>query len=127
MSAADIALLIFTACNSARVLAYVPQILKIGQDTNGAQAISYSTWSLFGLSHLSTVGYALLTVSDVHLAAVFLANTACCGAIVGLTFYKRRQFATQKSGGPEAENAAETAHRTQLRLVSSAGGRVELH
>lgn len=116
MSAAEIALLVFTACNSARILAYVPQILKIGRDAGGAQAISYWTWGLFGASHLSTVAYALLTLSDIRLAAVFLANAACCGSIVGLTFYKRRRFAERKILAPEPEASAEEARCHQVRL-----------
>jgi hypothetical protein len=103
MSAAEIALLVFTACNSARVLAYVPQIVKIGRDTGGARAISCWTWGLFGASHLSTVAYAVLTLSDLRLASVFLANAVCCGTIMGLTFYKRRRFAPRAIAAAEGD------------------------
>ena len=65
---ADIALVVFTACNTARVFAYLPQIVKINQDTQGATAISYATWGLFGVSHLSTVAYAVLVVDDLRIA-----------------------------------------------------------
>jgi hypothetical protein len=86
---ADVALVVFTACNTARVFAYLPQIVKISQDTQGAAAISYMTWGLFGVSHLSTVAYAVLVVDDWRMAAVFAANTGCCIIIVGLTAWKR--------------------------------------
>lgn len=92
---ADIALVVFTACNTARVFAYLPQIVKISRDTQGATAISYTTWILFGLSHLSTVAYAVLVVDDWRMAAVFAANTGCCAIIVGLTAWKR---AASRSG-----------------------------
>ena len=92
---ADIALVVFTACNMARVFAYLPQIVRISRDTQGATAISYTTWILFGLSHLSTVAYAVLVVDDWRMAAVFAANTGCCAIIVGLTAWKR---AASRSG-----------------------------
>jgi uncharacterized protein with PQ loop repeat len=89
MTPADVALVVFTACNTARVFAYLPQIVKISRDTQGAAAISYMTWGLFGVSHLSTVAYAVLVVDDWRMAAIFAANTVCCVAIVGLTAWKR--------------------------------------
>jgi uncharacterized protein with PQ loop repeat len=92
ISPADVALVVFTTCNTARVFAYLPQIVKISRDTQGAMAISYTTWSLFGVSHLSTVAYAFLVVDDWRMAAVFAANTLCCGFIVGLTAWKRAAY-----------------------------------
>jgi hypothetical protein len=92
MSRADIALTVFALCNSIRVFAYVPQIITVARDPNGATAISYTTWSLFAASHLSTVAYAVLSLEDWRMAAVFTANTACCGVILGLTALKRAKF-----------------------------------
>ena len=89
---ADAALGVFTLCNTARVFAYLPQMIKIGRDTQGATAISYTTWALFGVSHLSTVAYAVLVVDDWRMAAVFAANTFCCLVILGLTAWKRAVF-----------------------------------
>jgi len=40
MTLAEVALGVFTACNAVRVFAYLPQIVPIGQDQQGAQAIS---------------------------------------------------------------------------------------
>ena len=97
---ADVALGAFTLCNTARVFAYLPQIVKIGRDTQGAAAISYTTWSLFGVSHLSTVAYAILVVNDWRMAAVFAANTLCCAFIVGLTAWKRATFGRRRNPIP---------------------------
>jgi hypothetical protein len=95
MNSADLALAAFTACNSVRVFAYVPQLVKIGRDNDGATAISYATWGMFALSHLSTVGYAVFAVGDWKMGAVFTANALCCAAILALTAYKRRRAALQ--------------------------------
>ena len=92
MTMAEIALMVFTTCNALRVLAYVPQIVRIGQDQQGAQAISYFTWILFAVSHLSTVFYALTVAQDGYMALVFVANTVCCFTILGMTAYKRVKF-----------------------------------
>jgi uncharacterized protein with PQ loop repeat len=103
---ADVALGLFTLCNTMRVFAYVPQIVRIRQDQQGASAISYTTWGLFLISNLSTVAYGLLVVNDWRLVAVFAANTFCCVAILGLTAWKRavfkaaRQLASVSSGSP---------------------------
>jgi hypothetical protein len=106
MTPADLALALFTACNSVRILAYLPQILRVGRDTNGATAISYTTWVLFGFSHLSTAGYALLVVRDPLMAAVFVGNAACCVIILGLTAYKRALHARAASGQPSGLRSA---------------------
>src|SRR5690606_23139309 len=82
--------------NMMRALAYVPQILCIARDRQGATAISYTTWSLFALSHLSTVAYALVALGDVAMILVFGANACACAAVLGLTFVKRRRA---KAGG----------------------------
>lgn len=42
MTAAELATAAFTLCNAVRALAYLPQILRIIQDPDGARAISIS-------------------------------------------------------------------------------------
>ncbi len=108
---ADAALGVFTLCNTARVFAYLPQIVKIGRDTQGATAISYTTWALFGVSHLSTVAYAVLVVDDWRMAAVFAANTLCCIVILGLTAWKRAVF---KAAQTVLESAVPSTEHTDL-------------
>jgi len=60
----EITLALFTACNSVRLVAYLPQIHKAATDKNGASSVSFMTWILFLLAHLSTVAYALVNRSD---------------------------------------------------------------
>ncbi|MBN9446069.1 MAG: hypothetical protein J0I67_04070, partial [Bosea sp.] len=64
MTAAELATAVFTLCNAIRALAYLPQILRIIQTPDGARAISCATLSLFAISHLTTVVYALLAAHD---------------------------------------------------------------
>jgi hypothetical protein len=93
MAVEEITLALFAACNSARVVAYVPQILKAANDKNGASSISFMTWFLFLLAHLSTVAYALINRSDWGLASCFAVNAACCAAILVVAHWKRRNHA----------------------------------
>jgi uncharacterized protein with PQ loop repeat len=79
----------FAVSNSARVLAYVPQIVRIVRDGEGARAVSWLTWVSFSVANFSSLLYAIIVVVDWHMAAVFAANTTCCLAIVGLTAGKR--------------------------------------
>ncbi|CAH1679846.1 conserved hypothetical protein [Hyphomicrobiales bacterium] len=97
MTAAELATAAFTLCNAVRALAYLPQILRIIQDPDGALAISCATWSLFGISHLTTVVYALLAVHDWTMAAVFGGNALACTVIIGLTLAKRRREQRQST------------------------------
>ena len=89
MTAPEIALVLFTVTNTFRVLAYVPQIMRIARDGGRAEAISFGTWAIFALSNLSTVAYAILVVDDRRMAVVFGANALACLLIVGMTAYKR--------------------------------------
>ena len=81
---------LFTFMNSIRIFAYVPQLLKVTEDRNGASAISYSTWTLFFLSHLTTVAFAIFYVGDLVMALIFSGNALACLAILLATFIKRR-------------------------------------
>jgi hypothetical protein len=92
MTLADITLLAFTACNSLRVLAYVPQIWKASTDQDGAKAISFSTWSLFLVSHLTTASYAIVNKGDSNLAYMFLINAVGCAAILAAAALRRRHY-----------------------------------
>jgi hypothetical protein len=89
MSAAEIAALLFTGVNCVRVLAYVPQVVRIARDRGGAEAISLCAWGLFALSHLSTIVYALFALGDARMAAIFAANLAACGLVIAFTAWKR--------------------------------------
>ncbi len=90
MTLADITLVAFTACNSLRVLAYLPQIWKASTDKDGAKAISFSTWSLFLVSHLTTATYAMVNRDDFNLAWMFMINAVGCAAILVAAAYRRQ-------------------------------------
>jgi hypothetical protein len=86
----------FTVINSLRILAYVPQMLVAAKDTHGASGISYATWTLFLVSHLTTISYAIVCVGDSVMALIFLGNALACLAVVAITFFKRRQHAAKR-------------------------------
>ncbi len=91
MTIADITLAAFTLCNSARIVAYVPQITKAATDEGGAQAISFTTWGLFLFSNASAVAYALVNKADWTMAAVFLGNAVGCAAILLVGAWRRKR------------------------------------
>jgi hypothetical protein len=91
MTAADITLVVFTLCNSLRIVAYLPQITRAAKDRTGAQAISFATWALFLLSNVSAVAYALVNKDDWTMAAIFLGNTVGCAAILLVGGWRRSQ------------------------------------
>jgi hypothetical protein len=98
MTVADITLAAFTLCNSARVVAYVPQITKAATDEDGAQAISFATWALFLVSNTSAVAYALGNKDDWAMAVMFAGNAIGCIAILLIGAWKRAQRRQRQSG-----------------------------
>jgi uncharacterized protein with PQ loop repeat len=107
MAVEEITLALFTACNSLRMIAYVPQILKAAADKNGASSISCTTWTLFLIAHVSTVAYALINRSDWGLATCFAGNAVCCLAILTVAYWKRRDYGRRALvyAGPSALSA----------------------
>ena len=97
MTLADITLTVFTVCNSIRILAYVPQIVKAATDTAGARAISYTTWGLFLISNLSTAAYALVNKSDWAMTSIFLTNGVGCLAIISVAAWQRAKHSRSRS------------------------------
>lgn len=89
MTVADITLAVFTLFNSLRFLAYVPQIAKAMKDQSGAEAISFGTWALFLVSHLSAMAYAIVNQGDWAMALLFLSNAVGCGVIIMIAGWKR--------------------------------------
>jgi hypothetical protein len=89
MMISDITLAAFTLCNSARIVAYVPQITKAATDTGGAQAISFTTWALFLVSNAAAVAYALVNKDDWAMAIMFTGNAIGCAAILLIGTWKR--------------------------------------
>ncbi len=90
MGLASFALAAFTFFSFVRIVSYVPQILKIAADTNGASAISYTTWSLWTAGHVSTALYAAVNIQDGFLAAVSVVYALCCMTVIVLTAAKRQ-------------------------------------
>ena len=82
----------FAGMNSIRILAYLPQIVKAARDSNGASAISYTTWSLFFASHLTTILYAIVCLGDIVMAAIFFGNALACLTIIVIALRNRRQY-----------------------------------
>lgn len=72
----------FTFVNSARIFAYIPQILKAERDTSEPLAISCSSWGLFLLSHLTTVSYSIICLGNLVMALIFLGNAFACVLVI---------------------------------------------
>src|SRR5262249_60238317 len=92
---ADARLAVFTLFNPLRFLAYVPQIARALKDSSGAQAISLGTWSLFLVSHLSAMAYAVVNQNDWTMATLFLLNGMGCALIIAIATVKRSHYRRQ--------------------------------
>ena len=90
MELASFTFVAFTFFSSLRIFSYVPQILRIASDKNGAMAISYTTWSLWTAANFATALYAAVNLQDEYLTAVSGISAACCLIVIALTITKRR-------------------------------------
>jgi hypothetical protein len=95
MTLAEYSLTAFALFNGGRVIAYVPQMIRVYRDPHGAAAVSLMTWTLFAAANVATVLYALTISNDRVVAGVFGLNALGCLVVVGLTAIKRiRHFST---------------------------------
>ncbi|MFM9941248.1 MAG: hypothetical protein ACKVP7_17330 [Hyphomicrobiaceae bacterium] len=85
----DWILLAYGACNSVRVISYLPQIICVARDRHGARAISLSTWWMWIAANATTALYAWVNLGDATLAILNAMNTVCCLIVVTMTTCKR--------------------------------------
>jgi hypothetical protein len=123
MELSHFAFLAFAAFSALRIVSYLPQIYRVAADSNGATAISYSTWGMWTGANVATALYAGVNLNDLYLAAVSVVYATCCVVVIVLTLVKRRRFL---SAG-RAEASADHPIRTlRLQLLEQAGPRLGL-
>ena len=88
---------LFTGFSALRTVSYLPQILRIARDPNGASAISYSTWIMWTCANISTSLYAFYNLADAYMALISAVYACCCLAVIGLTIVKRRVSCSSSS------------------------------
>lgn len=80
--------------NSARVLAYFPQLRTAWRCTpQNASALSSTTWAMFAVSHCTTTLYGWLVMHDLQFSAISLANFVCTTAVF-LVIVRKQWLAT---------------------------------
>lgn len=92
VTVADLAFYLFSFFNGLRVFSYLPQIVRVVRDTQGAAAISYSTWGLWTAANASTALYAAVSLRDSALAQINALNALFCAIVIGVTAFKRHQL-----------------------------------
>lgn len=93
MELSTMTFLAFSVFMTLRVVSYFPQIMKVAWDTNGATAISYSTWGLWTGANAATALYAAVNLEDLYLAWISGLSAACCIVVIVLTVTKRLNLA----------------------------------
>jgi hypothetical protein len=95
----EITLALFSIFNFLRLGSYLPQIVRVAKDNEGAKAISYSTWGLWIGANASTAAYAIVNITDVVLFFVSAMNAIGCALVVALTVLKRHRHARALHAG----------------------------
>ncbi|WP_315831171.1 PQ-loop repeat-containing protein [Bradyrhizobium prioriisuperbiae] len=107
--------------NGLRLVSYLPQIVRIARDRNGASAISYSTWLLWTAANAATGLYAWVNLNDWSLAGMNAANAACCGTVIALTIASRRRWLVAHSIGRGMDRGRESkdVHDSDCDLIAT--------
>ena len=95
MDMPEITLALFSIFNMLRIGSYLPQIIRVAADDEGAKAISYSTWCIWIGANTTTAAYAIVNVADVILFLISALNGLGCVTVVGLTAVKRYRLARE--------------------------------
>lgn len=88
MTAVDISLIAFAACNALRITAYFPQMFTLARTPGAACAFCHATWALFAAANLSTAVYAGAVLGDAMLGFVHAFSALCCGVLIGLAWWR---------------------------------------
>jgi hypothetical protein len=91
MSPEELVFTAFTATNALQIVSYLPQIVAVVRDRNGASAIAYSSWVIWLAGSASTSAYAMINIWDVWLLIVNAVHAVCCLTVIVLTAWKRSQ------------------------------------
>lgn len=81
--------LAFGFFNFLRLASYLPQIVAVARDQNGATSISFSCWTIWIGANTSTGLYAWVNLGDTSLGIISAFNAACCLVVLLLAMYKR--------------------------------------
>ena len=120
MTLADYSFGAFALLNTARLLGYFPQIVRVHRDTNGARTVSLFTWLLFSAANIATASYAMIVADNIAMAAIFALNTIGCLTIIGLTMWRRagRRRASSDDGASNEKIPGAANEKTPGRVRS---------
>lgn len=129
MQLSDVTLFGFLALGGLRVISYLPQILRISRDTNGASAISYSTWSMWTCANVATGLDAIVNLKDLYLAAVSGVYATSCIVVITLTAIKRGQHRVRHRRADRdvmRDEKRDAIRRSAQHVVADEAARMEL-
>lgn len=84
---------LYSAVGVATLIGYIPQIIQLVRVKTKRHMVSIPSWSLWTITSLISLLYAIVVIQDLIFSAVSLVNFAGCFTITGLEIYNRtRRF-----------------------------------
>jgi hypothetical protein len=96
LDTADAISFAFGLFNLLRLISYIPQIVAVARDHQGARAISLTCWTVWIGANATTALYSWVKLADFALASVSAFNTMCCLLVVFVAGYKRFIFSRSR-------------------------------
>jgi hypothetical protein len=85
----DLIALAFSVFNLLRLASYLPQIVAVARDANGATAISFSCWSVWIGANVTTALHGWVNLGDIGFTLMGIFNAVGCAAVMAIAFAKR--------------------------------------
>ena len=94
----------YLVTNTVRIAFYAPQIRAVFLASDGARAVSLTTWAFWTVSNITSIAYGWVVLHDLSFTLIFAGNAVCTGVVTVIA--ARKRLAWRAAGSRRAVHAA---------------------